>query len=67
MKNATKFLNAALSRVESASIKEWAQSEHNLPVWTKIAEGEVKRGKSASKVDDVAWFAGYIVGSAMGL
>ena len=32
MSNATKFLNAALSRVESASVKEWAKTEHNLPI-----------------------------------
>jgi hypothetical protein len=33
MNDANKLFEAALQKVESKSIREWAQSDHNRPLW----------------------------------
>jgi hypothetical protein len=38
-----KLLDEALSRVESESIREWASSAHNRPIWEKIAQGALDK------------------------
>jgi hypothetical protein len=55
------YLEAALAKVDSQSVRDWAQTPHNLPLWLKIAERELGRGT------DVHVFAGHIVAQAMGL
>ena len=62
--NAEQLFTAALALVESASIKEWAQTDHNRPIFVKIAEGALaKNGPSASP----SMFSALIVSSAIGL
>lgn len=55
------YFHAALEGVESASIREWATSEHNRPIWMQIATKMYKQGKS---VDDLTI---YIARMAIGL
>jgi len=38
-------LAEALALVESASIRAWATSAHNYPIWLAITEGALKNGK----------------------
>ncbi len=59
---AEQLLASALERVESESIRQWAESEHNRPLFLKIAERAVERGKA-----DPDTFAAYIVCNAIGL
>jgi ABC-type metal ion transport system substrate-binding protein len=58
------LLEAALTHVESESIRAWANSDHNRPVWEKIAQQAVD-----NKGDDVdpITFSTYILCEAMGL
>lgn len=37
------FFSRALAKVESKSIREWATTAHNKPLWLKIAEEAVRR------------------------
>lgn len=59
---ARELLDTCLARVESASIREWARSPGNLPIWEKIALHAVENGKT-----DVHMFSAYIVATAIGL
>lgn len=54
------FFNASLAKVESKSIREWATSKVNRPIWLKIAEGAVAKGSSPEA------FAAYMVCVAIG-
>lgn len=56
----TKYLKAALALVESESIRKWAVSRKNKPVWTAAARNAINRGA------DPQMFAAYIVSVAMG-
>lgn len=58
------LLSEALRRVQSDSIRKWATSARNFPLWQKIALDAVKKG---GRLNDPDWFAGYIVASAMGM
>ena len=58
------LLDAALERVESESVRRWANSDNNRPVWEKIAQRAVD--KKGDGVDPVA-FSAYIVCEAIGL
>jgi hypothetical protein len=69
MNNATKaaaetLLTSALAHVESASIRSWATSEHNRPIFIQIAQAAIRKSGGAP---DVHMFAAYIVSSAIGL
>lgn len=57
--SAAEFLSEALTHVESASIREWAISEHNYPLWIKLAGSNRKLG--------AVRLATYIVTTAIGL
>jgi hypothetical protein len=59
------LLAAALEHVESASIRAWATSEHNRPIWLQIAAGAIKKAPDGSP--DVHRFAAYILCNAIGL
>jgi hypothetical protein len=58
---AGQLLSDALALVESASIRAWATSDHNAPIWAKMAE------KAVAKGTDVNLFSAYIVSCAIGL
>jgi hypothetical protein len=55
------YLEAALAKVDSQSVREWAQTPHNLSPWLKMAERALAKGT------DVHVFAAYIVAQAIGL
>jgi len=58
------LLAAALEHVESASIRAWAMTEHNRPLFLQLAQKALdKSGPSA----DPHLFAAYIVATAIGL
>jgi hypothetical protein len=59
--NPEQFLQEALSNVESKSIREWAQTEHNKPLVLKLAESFQKTGAPAIR------FGTYLVCVAMGM
>jgi hypothetical protein len=54
-------LAEALEIVESASIRAWATSERNYPIWLKIVEGAMAKGKGEKNA-----LAAYIVCLAIG-
>jgi len=54
---ACEFLGLALELVESESIRAWARSEKNLPIWLQLAAGK----------SDPTRFAAFIVATAIGL
>jgi hypothetical protein len=58
------LLDAALEQVESESIRQWANSDHNRPVFEKMAQGAVD--KKGDDVDPVM-FSAYVVSLAIGL
>jgi hypothetical protein len=65
MKNANaadKLLADALARVESASIRAWATSAHNHPLFKSEAQARVEKGRT-----DPTAFATAIVCLAIGL
>jgi hypothetical protein len=57
------LLEQALEQVESKSIRTWAQSDRNRPIWIKLAEGALEKNPCC----DVHGFAAYIVATAIGL
>lgn len=57
----TQLLESALEKVESKSIKEWANSTSNRPIFEKIAQGAIDKGNT-----DVNRFAAYITCLAIG-
>lgn len=58
MTKAEKLFKQALTHVESDSIRAWANSADNRPIWIKIA---AKAGHA-----DPVRFAAFIVATAMG-
>jgi hypothetical protein len=57
------LFQAALSKVESLSIRAWAQTDHNRPIMLKLAALQLEKPSS----DPVHLFAAFIVSSAIGL
>lgn len=43
---AERLLSDALARIESASIRDWATSAHNRPVWLRFAQATIDNGKA---------------------
>lgn len=62
MNESKQLLDKALALVESESIRKWAQSEHNMPIWLEICENSIGNHKA-----DPRLLAIYIVTEAMGL
>ena len=58
----TELLDKALVKVESTSIKEWANTPHNRPIFEKIAQNAIDKNKDA----DPDWLCAYIVCLAIG-
>lgn len=57
------LLDEALSEVESDSVRNWANSAHNRPLWEKIAQRNLDKNPDT----DVLRFSAYIVCQAMGM
>jgi len=57
------FLDAALAKVESKSIRAWAQSDHNRPLWLNLAGNTLQKHGDAASTDG---FAAFVVLSALG-
>ena len=55
------FLQKALAKVESQSIRAWATCPQNLPLFEALAESLERKGKS------IDGLAGFIVAKAIGL
>ena len=63
----TELLNAAIGRIESKSIREWASTPQNFPVFVKAAESWLaKRGDLSTDEDNVLRFSTWMVCLAMG-
>lgn len=58
---AEELFAAALKRVESASIREWAQTDNNRPIFLKVAKEHL------GKKDAEHLMCAAIVGTAIGL
>lgn len=59
------FLDRALARVESPSIRAWARTEHNLPLMLRLATLAIaKRGNNP---DNELRFATFVTCEAMGI
>lgn len=58
------LLDEALKGVESDSIKEWANTDHNRPIFEQIAQNALD--KNEGLVDPVR-FSAYVVCLAMGM
>lgn len=61
--NAEQLFDQALAKVESDSIRQWANSERNRPTWIKIAQLTVTNQNNP----DVFRFSALIVATAIGL
>ena len=58
------LLDSAVERVESDSIRAWVNTEHNRPIWEKMAQSAIdKRGEDA----DPMALSAYITITAMGM
>ena len=55
------FFEQALAKVESASIRKWATSDHNRPLFLKLVELSLKENKTPED------FTAFIVIQAIGL
>jgi len=55
-----RFLTQALAHVESESIRKWATTDHNRPLWVKMAKEAAQKGYDPKR------FATYIVCVAIG-
>lgn len=64
-KKVVRFFNAALARVESTSIRAWAQTDHNRPIMLQLAaKAMVGTGPMSGTPEG---FAAFIVATAIGL
>jgi hypothetical protein len=63
------LFNAALDKVESKRIRDWATSPHNYPIWLKIAENAIRvpPQNQIFAAPDPSWLAAFIVATAIGL
>ena len=58
------LLEKALEHVESESVRKWANSAHNRPIFEKMAQGAID--KNDGLVDPLR-FGAYVVCLAIGL
>ena len=64
VKSGRELLDAAIGRIESKSIRAWATSPHNAPIWLKMAESYFK--KNGGGEDSILKLSTYMVLTAMG-
>lgn len=63
-----RLFELALAQVESESIRAWAASEHNRPIFEQIAENAITRAASDGKPEpEPLRFATFIMYQAIGL
>ena len=62
--NAEHLFQEALKLVESSSIRSWATTEHNRPIFVQLADKVVAKNGPTSNPTN---FATYIVATAIGL
>lgn len=60
--NAKQLFEASILEIESKSIRAWAQTDHNKPLWMEICREAVKNQKQ-----DPFNMAAYMVAVAMGM
>lgn len=63
--DASAFLDRALARVESVSIRAWARTEHNLPLMLRLAT--IALSKGGNNPENELRFATFVTCEAMGL
>jgi hypothetical protein len=56
------LLDSALATIQSASIRDWANSAHNRPVWIRYAQATIDNGRG-----DAVKLATIILCNAIGL
>lgn len=61
------LLTDALAKVDSASVRSWASTEHNRPIFLQLAAGAIQSAAVTGRNPDVHTFAAYIVATAIGL
>lgn len=61
---AEQLLQDALGLVESDRIRQWAETEHNRPIWIKLADLAIQKQNGKP---DVSRFSTFIIASAIGL
>ena len=59
---ATKLYEDAVAGIESESIRKWATSDHNKPLWLQICQNAIDNGKR-----DPDTMCAYMVATAIGL
>lgn len=60
---AQKFTTAAIAAIQSPSIREWAQTAHNLPLITEMAQAAITKNPKL----EPERFATYLLTVAMGM
>lgn len=63
---AKELFTKSVERMESVSMREWAQTEHNKPLLLQIAQNAINNGKDPDIDDDVLNFSTYMTVLAMG-
>jgi len=61
------LLTDALALVESQSVRAWATTEHNRPIFVQLAAGAIQSAGVSGRDPNVHTFAAYIVATAIGL
>lgn len=61
--DAETLFTQALERVESKSIREWATTDHNRPIFIQLAEKAIAKNPQT----EVCMFSAYITVTAIGL
>lgn len=57
---AEQLMFAAVRKLESKSVRDWATSAHNAPIFQTYVEGLVRKGKRCTNADDVLRLSAYI-------
>lgn len=58
------FVDAAIARIESVSIRAWARSDHNAPIVASMGANALRKGGESA---DPLRFSAYLVCLALGL
>ena len=61
-----RFLDQALEGVESESIRAWANTDNNRPIFEKIAQNALDKAEAEGREADVDRFTAYVVCLAIG-
>lgn len=61
------LFSAALEKIESTSIREWACSEHNRPVWIRYMSGRIEDNAKSGRTTNPFTLATFIMATYIGL